>query len=77
MQKEIVVNGKTFVIRELLAIELDGINLEDRAKALREQVRLSTNITDEEYNKLSVKERGAIMKVINELNFQDFQEPAK
>ena len=70
---EVNVNGKTFLIRELLAIEVDDINWDDKKEAIKKQVILSTGIGEEDYKKLTVKERLAIVNAINELNFADFQ----
>ena len=78
MQKEVEANGKKFIVRELLAIETDDINWDDRKDAIKKQVMISTGITEEDYNKLLVRERLAIVRAINELNgFQDFQQPTK
>ena len=77
MQREIEVNGKIFVIRELLAIELDDIDFNDTKKSIRKQICLSTGMAESEYDKLTVKERGGILKVISEMNYADFQVPVK
>lgn len=77
MQKEIQVGEKKFIVRELLAIELDDINFEDKKGANKAQICLSTGLSEEAYQKLSVRERSAIMKVIVELNYPDFQTPVK
>lgn len=77
MQKELELNGKKITVRELLAIELDDINFDDKKEAVKKQVTLSTGISEEEYNKLTVKERLSIVNAINDLNFQDFQKPAE
>ena len=78
MEKEIVVGEKKFVVREMLAIETDDINWDNRAEAIKKQVMLSAGIKEEEYNKLTVKERLAIVQTINEINgFGAFQEPTK
>ncbi len=76
MEQEVNVNGKKFVVRELLGIEMDTINFENKPEAIKKQVMLSTGIKEEDYNKLSVKERFAIVKAINIVNgFEDFQNP--
>ena len=75
--KEVIIGEKKFVVRELLAIELDDIDLSDNKISIKKQVMLSTGISEEEYAKLTVKERMAILKVITELNYPDFQVPAK
>jgi len=68
MEKQIEVNGKTFKVRELLAIELDDINFDDKKEAIKKQVILSTGLTDDEYSKLTAKERLCIIETINEIN---------
>jgi hypothetical protein len=68
MEKEIDVNGRKFKIRELLAIELDDINWDDKKEAIKKQVILSTGLNDADYFKLTVKERLSIIKEINQLN---------
>lgn len=78
VEREIEVNSRKFKIRELLAIELDDIDWADRKTAIKKQVLLSTGISDEDYSKLTVKERLAIITEINKINgFDDFQNPAK
>lgn len=78
MQKEIKIGEKTFVVRELLAIEMDSINFEDKKGAIKQQVILSTGLNEEEYNKLTVKERINILQAMNEINgLNDFQKPTK
>lgn len=72
MEKEIKVGDKTFKVRELLAIELDDIDFTDEKESVKKQVCLSTSISEEEYKKLTVRERLAIIKCMSELN--GFQE---
>ena len=68
MEKEIIVGDKKFKVRELLAIELDDVNWDDKKEVIKKQVILSTGMSDDEYQKLTVKERFSIIKVLNELN---------
>lgn len=69
MQKEIVVGERKFLVRELLAVELDDtMDIQDKKLALKKQVTLSAGLNDEEYAKLTVKERIAIINAMNELN---------
>ena len=78
MQKEIEVNGKKFVVRELLAIDVDGIDFNNKIEAIKKQVVLSTSMTEEEYKNLTIKERLLIINEINAINgLSDFQQPAK
>ena len=74
--KEVEVNGKKFVVRELLAKDVDDINFDDKKEAVKKQVILSTQISEEEFNNLTMKERLVIFKIINEINgIEDFQQP--
>lgn len=68
MEKEIEAGGKKFKIRELLAIELDDIDFANRKEANKKQVMLSTGISENEYNQLTINQRGTIFKAINEIN---------
>jgi hypothetical protein len=78
VEHEIEVNNRKFRIRELLAIELDDVDWSDRKTAVKKQVLMSTGMSEEEYSKLTVKERLAIIQEINKINgFDDFQNPAK
>lgn len=67
--KEVIVGERKFIVKELKAIQLDDINFEDRKSAVKMQVQLSTGLNDEDYNNLTVKERGALLRAIDELNF--------
>ena len=73
MQKEIKVGEKTFIVREVLAVETDDIDFDNKKEALKKQVMISTGISEEDYNKLTLKERFSILRVYNELNIPDFQ----
>jgi hypothetical protein len=78
MENEIEVNSRKFKIRELLAIELDDVDWNDKKIAVKKQVLLSTGMSEEDYSKLTVKERLKIIVEINKINgFDDFQNPAK
>ena len=78
MEKEIDINGRKFKIRELLAVELDDIDWVDKKQAIKKQVILSTGLNEEEYAKLTVKERLGIIQEINEINgFSGFLNPVK
>jgi len=74
MEKEIIVGSKKYLIRELLASELDDVDWDDKKLALKCQVIASCGISEDEYSKLTVRERLSIIKTINELNgVGDFQ----
>jgi len=74
--KEIEVNGKKFKIHELLAIEFDEIQkIENKIESIVALIKNSADMTDEDYNILTLKERGKVMDEINQLNgwSSDFQ----
>ena len=73
MNKEVKVGSKTFIVRELLAIEADDINFDDKKEAIKKQIMLSTSMSEDEYKLLTLKERFSLIKVFNELNIPDFQ----
>lgn len=69
--KEIEINGKKFIVHELLAIEEDEIidmNLEKLSQKLKAKVMKSTDMKEEEYQVLTSMEREKILEAINELN---------
>lgn len=73
-QKEISINGKKFIIHELLATEFDEIQkIEDSIDKVVGLVKRSASISDEDYNKLTVKERDEILVAMNNLNGWDFR----
>lgn len=75
MEKEINVNGKVFKIRELLASEFDICSdIVDKKESLKKQVLFSTGMSEEEYSKLTFKERLTIVQTMNDVNgLADFQ----
>ena len=83
MEKEIDVNGKKFVIKEIKykdLVELGSVSPDgtvDNSKAAKALMLKSTDMTDDQYNELSMKEGIEIQKSINELNGigQDFLKP--
>ncbi len=68
MEKEVIVGEKKYLVKEVKYKDLIAIGQVDQATAARKLLLLSTNITDEEYDQLSMKEGVAVMKVVNELN---------
>lgn len=74
MEKEIIVGQKKFIVKEMLAKDMDDIDFNDKKTAVKKQVMISTSISEDEYTNLTVKERLAIIKAINDVNgFADFQ----
>ncbi len=84
MEKEIEINGKKFIVKEISY--LDSLDIADiREKeglkaAIAKQMEAATNLSKEEIETLTLKEGAEIQKVVNELNSieaQDFQDPAE
>ena len=76
--KKIVIGEKEFIIKELLACDVDTIDFDDKKEALKKQVMLSTGMSEEEYTKLTLKERLGILKIVSEINgLNDFMNPPK
>jgi hypothetical protein len=67
-QKEVVIGNKKFIVKELLGVEFDKIDFSNKLESIKQQVTLSAGIQEDEYNKLTLKERLAILKAIEEVN---------
>jgi len=68
-EKTINLGDRKITIHELLAVEDDEIqDLEKTSQKIRKMIQMSGNISDEEYQKITRKEKDQIMKVITELN---------
>ena len=75
-QKEVEVNGKKFIIKELKYKDLAGLGEISQEESVKKSMMLSTNMTEEQYDELSVKEGVELQQAINEMNgLQDFQKP--
>ena len=78
VEKEIEISGKKFVIKELKYKELTSFIELEKSEAAKKMIFLSTGISEEEYNNLSIKEGIEIQNAINEINgLNDFQNPLK
>ena len=74
--KEIEVNGKKFTISEIKYRELTSFADLEKGEAAKKIMLVSTGMTEEDYDNLSIKEGIFIQKEINELNgLDDFQNP--
>ena len=74
-EKEIVINEKTYKVRELKYVDTVSLQDMEKAEMARHMLKHSINLTDEEIDELSFKEGLELQKVINEINGLDFQEP--
>ena len=83
MEKEIEINGKKVVVKEISYLDsLEIAELRDKEglkSAIAKQMELSTNLSKEEVEKITMKEGATIQKIVNELNsnLEDFQEPVE
>ena len=82
MEKEIDINGRKIVIKEITyldSVEVGELKQKVGLKlAIKKQLLLSTNLTEEEITKLTLQEGATIQIVINEINAIDllnFQKP--
>ena len=75
-ETEITIGDKTFVVRELLAIEFDEISdSEDVTKRIVQIIKKCADMKDDDYAKLTIRERSKLMEEINKINgwVEDFQ----
>lgn len=69
--KEITIGEKKFIVRELLATESDelmDLELEKASDRVRERLKKQTDMTEDDYAKLTEKERDTILKETNLIN---------
>lgn len=77
-QETLEIEGKVYTISELKYKDVTSIGDISKEEAGKKLMILSTGITDEEYNELSMKDGVSVMKVINKLNgLEDFQMPVQ
>ena len=76
-EKEIVVNGKTYKIKELKYKDVAALGQITQEESAKKMMVLSTNMTEEEYTELGMKDGLELQKAINELNGfgEDFPKP--
>ena len=83
MEKEIDISGKKVVVKEISYLDsLEIAELRDKEglkAAIAKQMELSTNLSKEEVEKLTMKEGATIQKIVNELNLdlENFQSPTE
>lgn len=77
MEKQVEINGKTFVVKELMYSDVISLSSTDTAESAKQLMLKSVGLTEEEFNNLSMKEGVILQKEINELNGlgEDFQKP--
>lgn len=76
---EIKINGKDYTIKELKYKDLASLADIPKADSAKQLIILSTEMTDEEYDNMSIRDGINLQQTINELNGldEDFQKPLK
>lgn len=76
---QLKIGDRVFNIRELLYKDLAELGDIEKKEMVKKLLFLSTDITEDEYNTLSIKNGIALQKAVNELNGLDkvesFQNP--
>ena len=76
MEEKIKVRDKEYTIKELKYKDVSSMKDLPQEEAAKRLLILSTNMTDEEYDNLSMREGLEIQKAINKLNgLEDFRVP--
>ena len=76
MEKEVEVNGKSYLVKEIKYKDLVALGDIPKEEAAKKMILLSTALSEEEYNELSLKTGIELQKTINDLNgLSDFQNP--
>ena len=67
-EKVTLSNGKEYAIKEVLYKDIVENASENKSEAAKMLLKLSTGMTDEEYNVLSMRDGIKLQKVVNEVN---------
>lgn len=67
-KKVILSNGKEYVVKEVLYKDIVETATEDKSLAAKNLLKLSTGMSDEEYETLSMKDGLTIQKIVNQIN---------
>lgn len=77
-EKEITINGKVIKIKEIKYKDAAKFGDMEKNEAAKQLMLLSTTLTEEEYENLTMREGIILQKEITELNgLTDFQNPTK
>lgn len=68
MEKEITINGKVIKVKEIKYKDITKMGQQPQDVMAKEIMKLSTGLSDEEYDNLSMKEGIDIQKLVNEVN---------
>lgn len=79
MEKKVTVGEREYTLKEIPYVEAVNIDPNDREKTVRKLLELSAGLSDEDIDKLTLREGIELQKHINELNglTEDFTEPIK
>lgn len=75
--EEIEINGKTYTVKEIKYKEVTKLSDIPKEEASKILMQLSIDMTDEEYDNLSMRDGIRLQKAINKINGleEDFQTP--
>lgn len=75
-ERKILVNGKEYTIKEIKYKDVVALSDTPNSDAAKKLLILSTGISEEDYEDLSMKVGMEIQKVVNEINgLEGFQQP--
>lgn len=75
-EEKIKLDDKEYIVKEIKYKDLAGMGEVSQTEAAKKMMQLAVEISDEEYEELSMSAGIKIQKIINELNgLADFQEP--
>jgi len=78
VEKKYKLGDKEIVVKEIPYVKAVALDPEDRSGSAKQYLLLSTDLTEEEVDKLSIKDGLAIQKIINEVNgLEDFTVPSE
>jgi len=73
---EIEANGKTYTVKEIKYKDVARLSEVSKEIAAKQMIMLSTDMSEEEYENLSMKDGIKLQQEVNELNgLSDFQQP--
>ena len=78
MEKEIEIDGKKVIVKPLTYLQVieSDFDISSKRNEVKQMIKLSTNLSDEEIETLSLREGIELQKVINEVNcLGSFQNP--
>lgn len=76
MEEHVEVEGKSYTVTEIKYKDLTSLGQIPQEEAAKKMMMLSTGMSEEEYNELSMRQGLEIQKAINKLNgLEAFQTP--